>query len=198
MKLLLIDNYDSFTYNLEHYLTALDCRVEVRRNKEIALEEVAAFDAVVLSPGPGLPKDAGICMPLIEQYHRSKPILGVCLGAQALAEYFGAELYNQKEVSHGVSRIIHREEKSWLLRNLEESFSVGLYHSWAIKVNAKFRKTFRPVAYRGNGVLMAFESDLNCLAGVQFHPESIMTVGGREMLQNWLTRIKEMSKKNPD
>lgn len=191
MKLLLIDNYDSFTYNLEHYLKALDCEVEVRRNDAISLEEVKEYEGIVLSPGPGLPKDAGICMELIKSYAHSKPILGICLGAQALAEHFGGALYNQKEVAHGVSRIIHREAESWLLAGLEESFSVGLYHSWAIRPNQDFLQTFKPSAYRGNGILMAFEAPHSALAGLQFHPESIMTIGGREMLQNWLDRISK-------
>ena len=192
MKLLLIDNYDSFTYNLEHYLSALDCEVTVLRNREIILSEVAEYDAIVLSPGPGLPSEAGICMELIKEYHLSKPILGICLGAQALGEYFEAELYNQKEVAHGISRIVHRESESWLLKGFEDSFSVGLYHSWAIKAQGRFNEVFRTIAQRANGVLMAFEGRDSAIAGIQFHPESIMTEGGREILQNWLSRIEEL------
>ena len=192
MKLLLIDNYDSFTYNLEHYLSALNCEVTVGRNRDITISEVAEYDAIVLSPGPGLPADAGICMELIEEYHASKPILGICLGAQALGEFFGAKLYNQKEVAHGISRIVHRESETWLLEGLEDSFSVGLYHSWAIKSQGRFKDVFRVIAKRGNGVVMAFEGVNSALAGIQFHPESIMTEGGREMLQNWLNRIQNI------
>ncbi|WP_421753829.1 anthranilate synthase component II [Croceimicrobium sp.] len=190
MKLLLIDNYDSFTYNLEHYFSALGADVVVKRNREFSLEEVENYDAVVLSPGPGLPQEAGNCMELIDRYHRTKPILGICLGAQALAEYFGAELYNQQEVAHGVSRIVHREANTWLLKGLEESFSVGLYHSWAIRPQADFLNRFKVVAQRANSIVMAFEDEANPIAGIQFHPESIMTEGGREMLMNWMNKIE--------
>lgn len=191
MKLLLIDNYDSFTYNLEHYLSALDCEVSVKRNRDLELDEAAEYDGIVLSPGPGLPRDAGICMSLIERYHQTKPILGICLGAQALAEFFGAELYNQQEVAHGISRIVHREKDSWLMAGLEDRFNVGLYHSWAIREAQPFSEKFAIIAKRGNGVIMAFEAKVGALAGLQFHPESIMTEGGRFMLGNWIERLKQ-------
>ncbi len=193
MKLLLIDNYDSFTYNLEHYLSALGCEVNVQRNREIDLNSITQYDGVVLSPGPGLPKNAGLCMEVIEQFSDRIPILGICLGAQAIAQHFGSEIYNQKEVAHGISRVVHREKESWLLEGLEDSFSVGLYHSWAIKPMNGFSQHFKTAALRGNGVLMAFESYQSALAGVQFHPESIMTEGGREILNNWLRRAASFS-----
>lgn len=194
MKLLLIDNYDSFTYNLEHYFRALGADVVVRRNQEISLDEVPFFDGIVISPGPGLPRDAGICMALIARYVEEIPILGICLGAQALAEHFGAQLYNQQEVAHGISRQVHKHPESWLLAGLAESFSVGLYHSWAIAVNPDFERRFKTVAQRANGVLMAFEDSEKAIAGMQYHPESIMTEGGRESLQNWLERIRSLQK----
>ncbi|MCR9155182.1 MAG: aminodeoxychorismate/anthranilate synthase component II [Bacteroidetes bacterium] len=190
MKLLLIDNYDSFTYNLEHYFTALNCEVLVMRNQEISIEEIAPFDAIVLSPGPGLPKDAGICMAIIEKFHALKPILGICLGAQALAESFGGALYNQDEVAHGISRKVSRTGPSWLLNGMDSSFSVGLYHSWAIETSDEFTNHFKAIAFRENGVLMAFESSNYALAGLQFHPESIMTEGGKLMLSNWIIRAQ--------
>jgi len=192
MKLLLIDNYDSFTYNLEHYFSALGADVVVKRNRDFTLEEVENFDAVVLSPGPGLPQEAGLCMELIDCYHKTKAILGICLGAQALAEYFGAELYNQQEVAHGISRIVHREDKSWLFKGLEESFNVGLYHSWAIRPKGEFTQRFKVVAKRANSIVMAFEDEDLAIAGIQFHPESIMTEGGREMLMNWMNKIESL------
>ncbi len=190
MKLLLIDNYDSFTYNLEHYFKALDQEVTVLRNDEFELDELESFDLFVISPGPGLPKDAGKTMALIERYADYKAILGVCLGAQALAEYYGGELYNQKEVAHGISRTAVRKGESWLLNGLEPSFEVGLYHSWAIETRADFKEHFNLVAFRENGVLMAFEHPTKAIAGLQFHPESIMSADGRKILENWIRKAE--------
>lgn len=192
MKLLIIDNYDSFTFNLAHYFVALGADVKVVRNDEVPKKLVAWADGLVLSPGPGLPSEAGLCLELIETYADEKPILGICLGAQALAEYFGGYLYNQQEVAHGISRQVYRESNSWLLQGLDECFSVGLYHSWGIEPTISFKEKFRLVARRGNGVLMAFEDPRSSLAGIQYHPESIMTEGGREMLSNWMNRIKDL------
>ncbi len=191
MKLLLIDNYDSFTYNLAHYLDAMDLEVSVRRNDSVSLSEVADFDLIVISPGPGLPAEAGISKSVIAEFHQAKPILGVCLGAQALAEYFGAELYNQKEVAHGIRRNIIIKNSPWLYQGLNGPIEVGLYHSWAIQPKGKFAAEFICSAERDNGVLMAFEHPQLALAGIQYHPESIMTDSGKTSLNNWVNKAKE-------
>ncbi len=188
MKLLLIDNYDSFTFNLLHYLEQLCEDIDVRRNDELKLEEIEAYTHIVLSPGPGLPKDAGICLPLIEKYSGSKSILGICLGHQAIAEAFGHNLFNQEKVAHGRSESITKTEKnSWLLKGLPNDFKVGLYHSWAVASNSSIGP-FRLVAKSKSGINMAFEHATLPLAGLQFHPESIMSEFGLEIINNWLHR----------
>ncbi|MDR9442015.1 MAG: aminodeoxychorismate/anthranilate synthase component II [Schleiferiaceae bacterium] len=187
MKVLLVDNYDSFTYNLQHYLAQCGAQVEVRRNDALSLAEVALFERVVLSPGPGLPEAAGLTLPLIEHYGTEKPILGVCLGCQALAQYAGGRLYNQQEVAHGIQRRMHRKGPSWLLEGLPAHLAVGLYHSWAVEA-ASLAAPWRCTAFRDTGALMALEHETLPLAGVQFHPESIMSEQGLRLLQNWLAR----------
>lgn len=187
MKLLILDNYDSFTYNLAHYFEALDCDVTVIRNNAISVENADEFSHIVISPGPGLPHQAGITKKLIEKYIFEKPFLGICLGYQALAEYFGGALYNQNEVAHGIQRKVLRTEiNSWLLKDLPEEFLVGLYHSWA--ANLPVNCPLKPVAIRANNVVMAAEHGSLAVAGVQFHPESIMTPHGKTIIKNWLNR----------
>jgi anthranilate synthase component 2 len=184
VKVLLLDNFDSFTYNLFHYLEALDCDVTVARNNAISIEEIAFFDKIVLSPGPGLPSDAGKMSEIINFYASSKPILGVCLGMQALGEYFGAKLYNQSVVKHGVSEKCIHNFKSKLLHHVPAIFEVGLYHSWAVDISAK--SELKATAYSENGILMAFEHQTLPIYGVQFHPESLMTKDGKTILQNFI------------
>lgn len=186
MKVLLVDNYDSFTFNLLHYLEQLCENIDVKRHDEVDINEVEFYSHVVLSPGPGLPKDAGICLELIERYASSKSILGICLGHQAIAEAFGFELFNQEKVAHG--RLVEIEKcksDSWLLAGLPENFKGGLYHSWAVNFSEP-KKGFHSVAKGKSGINMAFEHETLALAGVQFHPESIMSEYGLEVLQNWL------------
>ncbi|MBD3635807.1 MAG: aminodeoxychorismate/anthranilate synthase component II, partial [Crocinitomicaceae bacterium] len=131
MKILLVDNYDSFTYNLVHYFEGFDCEVDVYRNDELQEVNINIYDKIVLSPGPGLPSEAPGMIKIIEDFHRSKPILGVCLGFQALAEFFNGSIYNQEIVKHGVAEACTFEKSSKLFKNLPETFNVGLYHSWA-------------------------------------------------------------------
>jgi anthranilate synthase component 2 len=188
MKVLLLDNFDSFTYNLYHYLQPLCAQVVVKRNQQVSLREVEAYSHIVVSPGPGLPQQAGLTLPIIKKYAATKAILGVCLGAQALAEHFGATLYNQNEVAHGICRTAVRQGPSWLLAGVPQSFKVGLYHSWAIQTQPSFLKHFYPTALRDESTLMAFEHATLPLAGVQFHPESIMSEGGKIILENWLRK----------
>lgn len=185
MNILLLDNFDSFTYNLYHYLLEFTANVTVKRNDEITPEEAEAFSHIVLSPGPGLPKNAGVLMDLIKHLANEKSILGVCLGMQALAEYFGGTLYNQQMVKHGVTTQIKTEVHSRLFQNLPTQFEVGLYHSWAIE-ETTLPSAFQITARSEQNVLMAIEHHTLPICGVQFHPESILTQHGKEIIGNWL------------
>lgn len=186
MRVLLVDNYDSFTFNLLHYLEQLCEDIDVKRNDEITIEDVKAYSHIVLSPGPGLPKEAGICLDLIKEYASTKAILGICLGHQSIAEAFGFELFNQEKVAHGrLEEIKKTKPKSWLLKGIPTNFKVGLYHSWAVNFQSS-RTGIYPVAQSRSGINMAFEHEKLGLAGVQFHPESIMSEYGLEILKNWL------------
>ena len=186
MRVLILDNFDSFTYNLYHYIGLLTHDVVVKRNNEIELDEFEDYSHIVLSPGPGLPADAGIMMSFLKTYFDKKPILGVCLGCQALAEHTGGKLYNQKFVAHGLKRAINRTTtQSWLLEGIDESFDVGLYHSWAID-KASLDKQWQVCGESNENVVMAIEHSHLPVAGVQFHPESIMSEYGVEIISNWL------------
>lgn len=179
-----VDNYDSFTYNLVHYLESLGAEVTVKRNDEFDVSELEHFDKILLSPGPGLPKDAGKLPQVIETYFSTKPILGVCLGHQALAEFFGAKLMNLTEVHHGVSSRIEVDSSHYLFSGLSDFQEVGRYHSWAIR---DWPNTMREIGYTSDDFTnMAFaHNQYNCV-GIQFHPESVLTPNGLQMLQNWL------------
>ncbi len=185
MKILLVDNYDSFTYNLVHYLEALDVDVTVTYNDKIDFKSIGQYDKLVLSPGPGLPHEAGHLNQVISEYALSKPILGVCLGFQALILHFGGQLYNQDEVRHGVSVKCHADPQSTLFKNITPSFNVGLYHSWAANIN-KLPNELKITAQSEEDVIMAFEHQTLPLFGVQFHPESILTDYGKEILKNFI------------
>lgn len=187
MRILLIDNFDSFTYNLVHYMEDLNCQVDVVRNTIIDLTDIDTYDALVLSPGPGLPKEAGKLMDVIAYAFHKKPILGVCLGMQALAEFSGASLYNQKEVKHGVAEKCRQITPNKLFKDFPTFFTVGLYHSWAIQLQQG--NEFCETAISENGVLMAFEHTKLPIVGVQFHPESILTENGKEMILNFITKF---------
>lgn len=185
MHILLVDNYDSFTYNLAHYLEQFCPRVTVWRNDAFSVSEAAPFSHLVISPGPGLPPENGITEKLVKTYFHKKPILGICLGCQALAQYAGGSLYPQNEVAHGIGRTVVKSNSHYLLENLPSTFKVGLYHSWAIAATESLQKHFRIAARRENGVLMAIEHRYLPVAGIQFHPESILTENGLPLLQNW-------------
>ncbi len=188
MKVLLLDNYDSFTFNLYHYLRQLTDDIAVKRNDEISVDDALNFSHLLISPGPGLPENAGITSQLLAAAVPSHSILGVCLGCQALGEYFGASLFNQNEVAHGIQRKVKRADSfSWLLEGLPESFKVGLYHSWAIDTK-EMNSQMNISACSEKGILMAMEHTKLPIAGVQFHPESIMTEYGLQILENWLKR----------
>lgn len=182
-QILLLDNFDSFTYNLKHYLVGLGSSVHVVRNNAHNLK-LSDYDKIVLSPGPGLPKNAGIMMDLIGEVGGTVPILGVCLGMQAIAQHLGGEIYNQENVKHGVQETITRSESS-LFTDLPEKMEVGLYHSWAVKEHVAYSVT----AKSESGVIMAIENTEQQLYGVQFHPESVMTPNGMKVLENFLKLI---------
>lgn len=184
MKILLLDNYDSFTYNLKHYLESFDVEVTVIYNDEVILDEIEAFDKIVFSPGPGLPKNAGQLLNVIDQYHRIKPILGVCLGFQAIAEYFGGKLYNQTMVKHGVNEKI-TSKPSLFYENIPSEIKVGLYHSWALQ-RFSIPAELKEIAISENDVCMAFEHVSFPIIGVQYHPESILTEYGKQMIANFI------------
>ena len=180
-RILLLDNYDSFTYNLAHYLIGLNVAVDVRRNDEKVINPLD-YDGVVLSPGPGLPKEAGILMDVIQQCDGKIPVLGVCLGMQGIAEFLGGELYNLNEVKHGVPEKV-KLENSELFKGMDSEIEVGLYHSWAVK---PYSGEFNEIAFSENEVLMGLSNSERKLYGVQFHPESVMTPKGKEILANFL------------
>ena len=185
MNILVIDNYDSFTFNLVHYLEELDCNVTVKRNDQFTLEEVARYDKIVLSPGPGIPDEAGLLKATIEAYASRIPMLGVCLGHQAIAEVFGGSLTNLSTVFHGVASKMTIVQDDALFAGLPSSFDVGRYHSWV--VNKPLPKKFILLAEEENGQVMAFKHDTLPIYGVQFHPESVLTPHGKQLLKNWVS-----------
>lgn len=180
-QVLLLDNYDSFTYNLKHYISNLGYNVITIRNDEYDLD-VSNFSHIVLSPGPGLPKDAGVMMQLLKLADSKIPVFGVCLGMQAIAEYLGGQLYNQSIVKHGVSEEITVIEDSVLFENLNKELQVGLYHSWAVNDSGEYKVT----ALSKSNTVMALENSKSKFYGVQFHPESVMTKKGEIILENFL------------
>ena len=184
-QILVIDNYDSFTYNLVHYLQDLDCEVVVKRNDKITLDAVDQFHKILLSPGPGIPDEAGLLKPIIKRYAASKSILGVCLGQQAIGEVFGGSLENLSRVYHGVStqiKLINSDEI--LYRNIPETFEVGRYHSWVVSKNLP--AALIATAIDENGEIMSLKHREYDVRAVQYHPESILTEHGREILKNWI------------
>lgn len=184
-KVLVIDNYDSFTYNLVHYLEDLNCKVSAKRNDKLTLDEVKPFDKLVLSPGPGIPDEAGLLKSIIEAYAKTKSILGVCLGQQAIAEVFGGTLINLTHVYHGVSTpisIVVDDEP--LFKGLGKNIEVGRYHSWV--VNSNLPEVLEATSFDDNGQVMSLRHKIYDVKGVQFHPESVLTPQGKQILKNWL------------
>jgi len=186
MKVLVIDNYDSFTYNLVHYLEDLNCEVTVFRNDEFTLNEVENFQKILLSPGPGIPDEAGLLKPLIEKYASKKSILGICLGQQAIAEVFGGSLKNLEKVFHGVAtntKIIVENES--LFEGLNSEIEVGRYHSWVVNPTT-FPDVLEITSLDESGEIMSIRHKIYDVKGVQFHPESILTPEGKAILKNWI------------
>lgn len=185
MKILVVDNFDSFVYNLVHYLEGMGAEVTVVRNTEEFLSIVDDFDKILLSPGPGLPAEAGKMMSLLEERLLSKSFLGVCLGHQALGVFFGMALTNLETVKHGVSSDMFIEANGRLFVGLPKKSKVGRYHSWVIDKNS-LNENVEIVARDEEGEIMALQHKELPIYGVQFHPESILTEFGKEILQNWL------------
>ncbi|WP_179374293.1 anthranilate synthase component II [Winogradskyella wichelsiae] len=186
-KILVIDNYDSFTYNLVHYLEDLDCEVTVKRNDKLTIEEVDAFDKIVLSPGPGIPDEAGLLKQIIETYAPTKSILGVCLGQQAIAEVFGGSLENLENVYHGVAtNITLSVDDETLFNDLNKTFEVGRYHSWV--VNSNLPDVLEATSFDENGQIMSLRHKVYDVKGVQYHPESVLTPDGKKILENWVNQ----------
>lgn len=186
MKILIFDNYDSFTYNLVHLVKELGFKdVDVIRNDKIALEDVAKYDKIILSPGPGIPSEAGLLLPLIKEYAGKKPILGVCLGHQAIGEAFGATLTNLEDVYHGVATQIKVIEPDYIFDTLGSELEVGRYHSWIVS-NDKLPDCISVTARDNNGQIMALKHKTFDIHGVQFHPESVLTPAGEAIIRNFL------------
>ena len=183
--ILVIDNYDSFTYNLVHYLQDLDCEVTVYRNDEFDIDEIAHFDKILLSPGPGIPDEAGLLKEVIRKYASTKSILGVCLGQQAIGEVFGGTLSNLDQVYHGVATNVKTVvDDELLFAGLGSEFEVGRYHSWV--VDATLPEDLEATSFDANGQVMSLRHKTYDVRGVQFHPESVLTPNGKQILKNWL------------
>jgi len=186
MNCLLFDNYDSFTYNLRHILLELGVATDVRRNDRIELDEVERYDKIVLSPGPGIPSEAGLLLPLIKRFAPAKSILGVCLGEQAIGEAFGAKLLNLSDVFHGVCSDIRVKVKDPIFEGLEPAFRAGRYHSWVVS-EENFPDCLEITAVDAvEGRIMALRHRTYDVRGVQFHPESVLTPQGKRLITNWL------------
>lgn len=214
MKILIFDNYDSFTYNLVHLVEKITHeKTDVYRNDKIPLEKVKAYDKIILSPGPGVPCEAGLLLPLIKEYAATKSILGVCLGHQAIGEAFGGKLTNLSSVFHGVATPVRLVNSEWsmvnekhseasgiqeknsllpidyssknLFNGLPQTFSVGRYHSWVVD-KENFPDTLEITAEDENGFIMALQHKTYDVQGVQFHPESVLTPDGEKIMRNWL------------
>ena len=191
MKILVFDNYDSFTYNLVHLVEKITHeKVDVHRNDQLPMEKVKDYDKIILSPGPGIPEEAGLLLPLIKEYASSKSILGVCLGHQAIGQAFGGELINLSSVFHGVATPVKVKSekskvKSFLFEGLPEVLEVGRYHSWVVS-KENFPDDLEITAEDETGMIMGLQHKTYDVQGVQFHPESVLTPMGEAIMRNWL------------
>ena len=196
MKVVIIDNYDSFTYNLSHLIKSLGAEVTVVRNDQFELQDLEQFNKIVLSPGPGIPSEAGLLLDVIRTYAGKKPILGVCLGHQAIGEVFGGKLVNLSDVFHGVATPCHIVADDPIFSGLERDITIGRYHSWVVS-NEDLPECLEVTAVSpeglrvgdgtsGMGQIMALRHKSLNIRGIQFHPESVLTPDGKKMIQNWL------------
>ncbi|MEK9613398.1 MAG: aminodeoxychorismate/anthranilate synthase component II [Flavobacteriaceae bacterium] len=179
-----IDNYDSFTYNLIHYLEELNCKVTVKRNDQFDLDELDDFEYILLSPGPGIPNESGLLKAAIEHYAPFKNVLGVCLGQQAIGEVFGGTLKNLDTVLHGIATPVTVVEEDELFKDLPKTFEIGRYHSWV--VDTPLPKDLIATSFDSQGQLMSLRHKKYKVRGVQYHPESILTPHGKKILENWI------------
>ena len=185
MKIVIIDNYDSFTYNLAHLVSELGAEVSVVRNDQFQLDDLEEFSKIILSPGPGIPSEAGLLCDVIRHYAGRKPILGVCLGHQAIGEVFGGRLENLSDVFHGVATPCHLVGDDPIFSGLPADITVGRYHSWVVSREG-FPDCLEVTALSDEGQVMALRHRELNVRGIQFHPESVLTPDGKKMVQNWL------------
>ena len=185
MKVVIIDNYDSFTYNLAHLVKELGAEVTVFRNDQFQLRELDRFDKIILSPGPGIPSEAGLLMDVIKTYAGRKPMLGVCLGHQAIGEAFGAKLTNLSEVYHGVATPCTQFGNDPIFAGMSKRIEIGRYHSWVVD-RTNFPECLDVTAVSDDGCIMGLKHKHYDIHGIQFHPESVLTPEGRTIVKNWL------------
>jgi anthranilate synthase component II len=183
-KVFVIDNYDSFTYNLVHYLEELGCEVIVKRNDQFELDELEAYPLILLSPGPGIPDESGLLKAAIARYAPSKKILGICLGQQAIGEVFGGSLINLDKVYHGIATPVTLAEEDILFKDLPKTFDIGRYHSWVVKT--PLPEDLIATSFDEEGQLMSLRHKTYDVRAVQYHPESVLTPNGKKILDNWI------------
>ena len=188
MKTIIIDNYDSFTYNLAHLVKELGAEVDVLRNDKFELEELEKYDKIILSPGPGIPEEAGLLLEVIRTYAGRKPILGVCLGEQAIGQAFGGKLTNLSEVFHGIQTNVKIKNKDYIFDGLPTEIPVGRYHSWVVDTDG-FPEELVVTAISPEGQIMALKHREYDIHGIQFHPESVLTPDGKQIVGNWLKGV---------
>lgn len=188
MKTVIIDNYDSFTYNLAHLVKELGVEVDVLRNDKFELEELEKYDKIILSPGPGIPEEAGLLLEVIRTYAGRKPILGVCLGEQAIGQAFGGKLTNLSEVFHGIQTDVKIKNKDYIFSGLPTEIPVGRYHSWVVDTEG-FPEELVITAISSEGQIMALKHREYDVHGIQFHPESVLTPDGKQIVGNWLKGV---------
>ncbi|MBO4642834.1 MAG: aminodeoxychorismate/anthranilate synthase component II [Bacteroidaceae bacterium] len=186
-KIVIIDNYDSFTYNLSHLVKEMGVQVTVYRNDKFQLEELEEFDKIILSPGPGIPEEAGLLLDVIRTYAGRKPILGVCLGHQAIGQVFGGKLTNLRDVYHGVETPVHIISQDYIFDTLPDTFQVGRYHSWVVDTE-DFPSCLEITSVSDEGYIMSLRHREYDIKGIQYHPESVLTPNGKIILQNWLKK----------
>ena len=185
MKILIVDNRDSFTYNLKHYINQFIDHIDVLREEEIKLNEIGCYDKIILSPGPGLPSEHPILDKILELYYNRIPILGICLGQQAIAQFFNAELENLDNVKHGITSEITHFSNCKLFKNIPENFKIGHYHSWVVS-KSNFPKELNITSENDEGIITSVNHSTYDIAAVQFHPESILTEHGLQLIENWV------------